>query len=109
LATVVQIIVAGPFYPSVIKVLLFTHVIEIDLLIVLSTMTAYIFSVVSFAFQVKGAPLSTGEFFETSTLLVTLIMLGRFISALARQRAVESISIRLLQVNTTLLVQPDGT
>jgi cation transport ATPase len=109
LATVVQIIVAGPFYPSAIKALVFTHVIEMDLLIVLSTTTAYIFSVVPFAFQVKGAPLSTGEFFETSALLVTLIMLGQFISALARQKAVESISIKSLQVNTTLLVQPDGT
>lgn len=108
LATVIQIIVAGPFYPSAIKALVFTHVIEMDLPIVLSTTTAYIFSVVSFAFQVKGAPLSTGEFFETSALLVTLIMLGQFISALARQEAVESISIRSLQFNTTLLVQPDG-
>jgi heavy metal translocating P-type ATPase len=105
LSTIVQGVVAGPFYPSAIKALIFTHVIEMDLLIVLSTSTAYIFSIVSFAFQVKGEPLSTGEFFETSTLLVTLIILGRFISALARQRAVESISMRSLQVNTALLVE----
>lgn len=109
LATIVQSVVAGPFYPSAIKALIFTHVIEMDLLIVLSTTTAYIFSIVAFAYQVIGQPLSTGEFFETSTLLVTLIMLGRFISALARQRAVESISIRSLQTATALLVSPDTT
>lgn len=94
LATVVQFAIAGPFYPSALRGLIFTHVIEMDLLIVLSTSAAYIFSLVSFAYQIIGRPLPTGEFFETSTLLVTLIMLGRWVSAFARQRAVESVSIK---------------
>jgi Cd2+-exporting ATPase len=109
LATFVQIVVAGPFYPSAVRALLFTRVIEMDLLIVLSTSTAYIFSVIAFVFEIRGRPLSTGEFFETSTLLVTLIMLGRFVSAFARHKAVESISIRSLQIETALLVDCDGT
>jgi Cu2+-exporting ATPase len=61
LATIVQIVVAGPFYPSAFRALLFTRVIEMDLLIVLSTSTAYIFSVIAFAYEVRGHPLSTGE------------------------------------------------
>jgi heavy metal translocating P-type ATPase len=109
LATIVQVVVAGPFYPSALKSLIFTRVIEMDLLIVLSTTTAYIFSIVSFAYETAGNPLPTGQFFETSTLLVTLIMLGRYISALARQRAVESISVRSLQETTALLVKSDGS
>ncbi|MCJ1421929.1 hypothetical protein MMC32_008296 [Xylographa parallela] len=108
LATVVQIVVAGPFYPSAFKALLFTRVIEMDLLIVLSTSTAYLFSILAFAYEVRGHPLLTGEFFETSTLLVTLIMLGRVVSAFARHKAVESISIRSLQIGTALLVDCDG-
>ncbi|KAI1334794.1 heavy metal translocatin [Xylariaceae sp. FL0016] len=108
LATIVQFAVAGPFYPTAIKSLVFSGVIEMDLLIVLSTSVAYIFSVVSFGFLVRGQPLSTGEFFETSTLLVTLIMVGRWISALSRQKAVESISIKSLQTSTALLVSPQG-
>ncbi|KAL2059745.1 hypothetical protein VTL71DRAFT_10129, partial [Oculimacula yallundae] len=104
LATVVQFVVAGPFYPSAFKALLFTRVIEMDLLIVLSTSTAYIFSVVAFGYQVRGQPLETGQFFETSTLLVTLIMVGRLVSAFARHKAVESISVRSLQSGTALLV-----
>ncbi|KAK2736347.1 hypothetical protein FQN57_000797 [Myotisia sp. PD_48] len=108
LATLVQIIVAGPFYVNALKALVFSHVIEMDLLIVLSTSAAYIFSVVSFSYLAVGAPLSTGQFFETSTLLVTLIMVGRFVSALARHKAVESVSIRSLQAPTTLLVSEDG-
>ncbi|KAK5018545.1 hypothetical protein LTR16_001599 [Cryomyces antarcticus] len=108
LATAVQFGVAGPFYPSAIKSLLFTHVIEMNLLIVLSTTVAYVFSIICFAYQVKGQPLSTEGFFQTSTLLVTLIMLGKFVSALARQRAVESISIRSLQGTKAILTELDG-
>lgn len=108
LATIVQFAVAGPFYPSALKALIFTHVIEMDLLIVLSTSAAYIFSLVSFAYEIVGRPLPTGEFFETSTLLVTLIMVGRWVSAFARQRAVESVSIRSLQAETAVLCDADG-
>ncbi|KKY38946.1 putative copper-translocating p-type atpase [Diaporthe ampelina] len=104
LATLVQVLIAGPFYPKALKALVFSRVIEMDLLIVLSTTAAYVFSVVSFGYLVAGQPLSTGEFFETSTLLVTLIMVGRYVAALARQKAVESISIRSLQASTANLV-----
>jgi Cd2+-exporting ATPase len=104
LATIVQVFIAGPFYPKALKALIFSRVIEMDLLIVLSTSAAYIFSVVSFGYLVAGKPLSTGQFFETSTLLVTLIMVGRYVAALARQKAVESVSIRSLQVSNALIV-----
>ncbi|KAI4951288.1 hypothetical protein J4E91_003997 [Alternaria rosae] len=108
LATIVQVVIAGPFYPKALKALVFSKVIEMDLLIVLSTSAAYIFSVVSFGFLVSGKPLSTGEFFETSTLLVTLIMVGRWVASLARQKAAESISIRSLQTPTAILVDDDA-
>jgi heavy metal translocating P-type ATPase len=108
LATIVQLVIAGPFYPKALKSLIFSRMIEMDLLIVLSTSAAYIFSVVSFGYLVVGRPLSTGEFFETSTLLVTLIMVGRYVSTLARQKAVESISVRSLQTSTATLVNEAG-
>jgi heavy metal translocating P-type ATPase len=104
LASVVQIVIAGPFYPNALKALIFTRIIEMDLLIVLSTSAAYVFSVVSFVYILRGRPLSTGEFFETSTLLVTLIMVGRYVSALARQKAVESVAMRSLQDSKAILV-----
>ena len=104
LATVVQVVVAGPFYPKALKALIFSRVIEMDLLIVLSTSTAYVFSLVSFGYLIAGKALSTGQFFETSTLLVTLIMVGRWVAALARQKAIESISVRSLQASTAILV-----
>jgi Cu2+-exporting ATPase len=109
LATIVQVVIAGPFYPKAIKALVFSKVIEMDLLIVLSTSAAYIFSVVSYGYLVSGDPLSTGEFFETSTLLVTLIMVGRWVASLARQKAAESISIRSLQTPSAILVDDQGS
>lgn len=104
LATLVQFVVAGPFYPTALKSLVFARMIEMDLLIVISTSAAYIFSVVAFGYVVAKEPLATGDFFETSTLLVTLIMVGRWVSALARQKAVESVTVRSLQTPTALLV-----
>ncbi|GLI72555.1 hypothetical protein PoHVEF18_000732 [Penicillium ochrochloron] len=109
LATLVQVVIAGPFYPKALKALVFSRVIEMDLLIVLSTSAAYVFSLVSFAYLAAGNPLPTGQFFETSTLLITLIMVGRYVAALARQKAVESISIRSLQTQNAFLVDgPDS-
>lgn len=102
LATAVQFIIAGPFYTSALQALIFSHMIEMDFLIVLSTSSAYLYSVIAYAYLTKGKPLSTGNFFETSTLLVTLIMVGRAISALARQQAIQSISIESLQAPTAI-------
>ncbi|CCM02613.1 uncharacterized protein FIBRA_04716 [Fibroporia radiculosa] len=107
LATIVQILITGPVYLSAFKSLFFSGLVETDLLIVLSTTTAYVYSVVAFAFEMNDHPLSVGEFFETSTLLVTLIMLGQLVSAVARQRAIEAISIRSLQQNTATLIHSD--
>ncbi|KAI0092806.1 E1-E2 ATPase-domain-containing protein [Irpex rosettiformis] len=109
LATIVQTAIAGPFYTAAFKSLL-SGLVETDLLIVLSTTTAYIYSVVAFAFEMIGRPLEVGSFFETSTLLVTLIMFGQLASAFARQRAVAAISLRSLQQQSASLIKthPDG-
>ncbi|KAI4165532.1 MAG: hypothetical protein LQ342_000944 [Letrouitia transgressa] len=105
-ATIIQAFVAGPFYKAALKALIFMGIIEIDLLIVISTTTAYLYSVIAYAYEILGNPLSTRRYFEASTLLVTLILLGRAISAFARQKAVESISIESLQTPRTILVDP---
>lgn len=64
LATIIQVGIAGRFYPLAFKSLVFSRLVEVDLLIVLSTSAAYLFSVIAFAYQMKGEPLSTGDFFE---------------------------------------------
>lgn len=109
LATIVQVGITGPFYVSSFKSLVFSRLIETETLIVLSTTAAYVYSVVAFAYDMLGKPLATGEFFETSTLLVTLNVIGQLVSAIARQRAIEAISIRSLQERTACIVLPDNT
>ena len=107
LATLVQFIIAGPFYPKALKALLFSGMIEMDLLIVISTTTAYVYSVVAYVCETKGQPLSTGGFFETSTLLVTLIMCGSLASIYARRKAANLITVQALQPSTVILSE-DG-
>ncbi|OCK91510.1 heavy metal translocatin [Cenococcum geophilum 1.58] len=107
LATIIQLVVAKEFYPSTYTALFRSGPMEMDFLIALSSSTAYIFSVVAFAYIVNGHPLSTGSFFETSTLLVTLILLGRFVSELARQIAARSVSFRSIQEHKALLIIGD--
>jgi P-type E1-E2 ATPase len=80
-----------------------------DMLIVLSTSTAYIYSVVAYAFLVCGKPLSTGEFFETSTLLMTLIMIGQSAAKCGIQTALESVSMEsMLQAQMVIIVTETG-
>lgn len=94
LATLVQLAVIWKFYRPAFQDLIFRHVAEVDMLISLSTTAAYVFSAVSFAYGVKGKPLASGQFFETSTLLVTIVLFSSLISEMARHKALKSVSIR---------------
>jgi heavy metal translocating P-type ATPase len=108
LATVVQLVAIREFVPGALRSLYRSHIFEMDFLIAFSTSMAYGFSVTSYIFEVRGIPLETGSFFETSTLLVTLILLGRVINEFARFRAAKSVSFRSLQIEEALLVLPSA-
>jgi Cu2+-exporting ATPase len=108
LASLIQIGVAWKFYPPAFKELFFRRAVDVDMLVTLSTTAAYIFSVVSFTLSAIGKPLGSGQFFETSTLLATIVLLSRLISDFARHRAMESVSIRSLQDTKALLINKDG-
>ena len=107
-ATVIQVAVAGHFYVRALNALVFSRMIDMDLLIVISSSAAYVYSVVSYACHALGNPLLTGDYFETSALLVTLIMVGRMATDFARQKAMESITIQSLQIPTAILVNSDS-
>ncbi|KAF2193381.1 heavy metal translocatin [Zopfia rhizophila CBS 207.26] len=108
LATVVQVISTKEFVPGAFRSLIYSGLFEMDFLIALSTTTAYLFSVVSYVFELKRRPLETGSFFETSTLLTTLILLGRVVSEFARLKAAKAVSFRSLQADEALLVVQMG-
>jgi Cu2+-exporting ATPase len=108
LATCVQAIAMPEFYSQAIKSLVFSKVIEMDMLVVISITAAYAYSVVAFALSQAGFELEQEAFFETSTLLITLVLFGRLIAAIARVRAIRAVSLRSLQVDMSQLLQPGG-
>ncbi|MCJ1365190.1 hypothetical protein MMC16_004311 [Acarospora aff. strigata] len=103
LATLVQALAVPEFYIPAISSLINRHAIEMDLLVAISITAAYVYSIVAFGFSMAGRPLSTKEFFETSTLLITLVLFGRLIAAFARMRAVAAMSLRSLQPAIAIL------
>ncbi|KAL1958560.1 hypothetical protein VTO42DRAFT_4157 [Malbranchea cinnamomea] len=103
LASIVQMLALYEFYKPALSSLVFNRTVELDMLVVISISAAYGYSLIATVFLVEGKPLETEEFFETSTLLVTLILLGRWIAAYARMRAVKSVSTRALQPITAVV------
>ncbi|KAK4194299.1 E1-E2 ATPase-domain-containing protein [Triangularia verruculosa] len=107
LATAVQLMAVPDFYYPALSALIRSRAIEMDMLVVISITAAYFYSVVAFGFRIAGRPLETAEFFETSTLLITLMLLGRLVAAFARIRAVAAVSVRSLQAATAIIVGKD--
>jgi len=108
LATLVQAIAIPEFYVRALKSLIYSHLIEMDMLVVISTTTAYVYSIIAFALTEAGYELEQKAFFETSTLLITLILFGRLMTAWARMGAVSAVSLRSLQAESALLLQRNG-
>ncbi|KAI0034692.1 heavy metal translocatin [Vararia minispora EC-137] len=103
LTTAIQCYVAAPIYSTALRSLFLQRILDMDLLIVLSTSVSYIFSVVAYFMLVAGHAFSEA-FFETPALLITLITLGRLISAFARRRATSALAeVQSLQVDTVEL------
>ena len=103
-ATIVQAVAIPEFYIGAMKSLIYSRVIEMDMLVVISITAAYVYSVVAFGLTHAGVELEQGEFFETSCLLITLVLLGRVLSAYAKHRAITAISLKSLQVEKALLM-----
>lgn len=104
LATCVQGIAIPEFYVGAIKSLIFSRVVEIDMLVVISITAAYVYSVTTVALIQHGHASIQEPIFETSTMLVTLILLGRVISAAVRLKAYKAVSLKSLQAETALLI-----
>lgn len=103
LGTGVQAIAIPEFYFGALKALIYSRVLEMDMLVVISITAAYGYSVVAFAVAHAGYALEEGSFFETSCLLVTRVLLGRLVPAVAKVRAVSAVSMRSLQAERATL------
>jgi heavy metal translocating P-type ATPase len=95
-------------HAGALRVLVKQRSLEMDFLVTLSTTTAYVYSVIAYGLQVAGVHISEG-FFEASALLVTLILIGRLVSAWSRRRATSALNaLQGLVPDTALVVAPDG-
>lgn len=108
LATLVQVIAVPEFYIGAWKTLRYSRLVDMDMLVVISITAAYFYSIVAFGLTEAGYDLEQEPFFETSSLLITLILLGRLVAAFARVKAVSAVSLRSLQVDTAYLLDKVG-
>lgn len=91
LASVVQFYIGGPFYAGAYRALR-NKSANMDVLVALGTSAAFFYSVVE-AFKTIGNPNNMPElYFETSAVLITLILVGKYFETLAKGRTTEAIS-----------------
>lgn len=108
LGTAVQALAVPEFYRPALSSLFFRRAVDLDLLIVISISAAYGYSIVAFALLVSGAADDVKTLFETSTLLISLVLVGRLVAAYARKRAVAAVSMRSLQPTSAILDVSEG-
>ncbi|PEE25098.1 copper-translocating P-type ATPase [Bacillus toyonensis] len=108
LATPVQFIIGGQFYIGVYKALR-NKSANMDVLVALGTSAAYFYSVYLSIQSIGSSEHMTDLYFETSAVLITLIILGKLFEAKAKGRSSEAIKKLMgLQAKTATVVR-DGT
>ncbi len=86
LATPVQFYVGGPFYRGALAALK-NRSSTMDTLVTLGTSAAYGYSLYLLLFEGGGAD----QYFETSAVLITLVVFGKYLEAVSRRRTSEAI------------------
>ncbi|MEW4283426.1 heavy metal translocating P-type ATPase [Priestia koreensis] len=104
LATPVQLIIGMQFYVGAFKALR-NKSANMDVLVALGTSAAYFYSLY-LSFQSLGHHGATQLYYETSAILITLILLGKLFEAKAKGRSSEAIKKLMgLQAKTALVVR----
>ncbi|MEK9197316.1 heavy metal translocating P-type ATPase [Ureibacillus sp. 179-F W5.1 NHS] len=105
IATPVQFIIGWQFYVSAFKALK-NQSANMDVLVAMGTSAAYLYSV--FQTISKGTSYHSQLYFETSAVLITLILLGKLLEAKAKGRSSEAIKkLMKLQAKTALVLRKD--
>ncbi|PGU45194.1 heavy metal translocating P-type ATPase [Bacillus cereus] len=108
LATPVQFIIGGQFYIGAYKALR-NKSANMDVLVALGTSAAYFYSVYLSIQSIGSSEHMTDLYFETSAVLITLIILGKLFEAKAKGRSSEAIKKLMgLQAKSATVVR-DGT
>ena len=102
LATPIQFIVGWQFYKGTWNALK-NKSANMDSLIALGTSAAYLFSVYNVLFNPEG-----GQYFETSAILITLVIMGRWFEAIAKGRTSDAIKKLMSLSPKTAVVKRKG-
>ncbi|KAK4537133.1 hypothetical protein CDCA_CDCA11G3158 [Cyanidium caldarium] len=92
LATPVQFIAGWPFYRGSYYALLKRFRANMDVLVALGTSIAYVYSAFIVLYEAAGQQADAGPIFDSSTLLVTIILLGKWLETIAKGRAASGIA-----------------
>ncbi|KAL8556863.1 hypothetical protein ACS0TY_004367 [Phlomoides rotata] len=108
LSTPVQFIIGRRFYTGSYKAVRRGSA-NMDVLIALGTNAAYFYSVYSVLRAATSPNFESSDFFETSSMLISFILLGKFLEVLAKGRTSEAIEklINLSPETATLLTTDD--
>jgi len=113
LAAPLQFYIAFPIYRSAWAALRYNHTANMDTLITLSTMTAYLYSLVLLVmrvFHLVAADQEEELFFGTAAYLLCLIILGRWLEVMAKGRTSMALeSLHSMQPRTAILIEPTAT
>lgn len=109
-ATPIVFIIAFPIHESAFLALRYGSRVTMDVLISLSSFTAYTFSVVTVFMGIFGVhPDRSETFFEVTALLITLILVGRYIEKIVKAKATNSVDALLrIQAKTAILLESNG-
>jgi Cu+-exporting ATPase len=103
-----QIVSGYPFYKAALQGLRHCSV-GMDLLVVLATSIAYVYSVVVMIIDTVSSGLEYKTFFESISLLLMFISFGRLLEHIAKGKTTDALSkLMSLQPSTAVLVQMDG-
>lgn len=111
LATPVQFWAGWQFYQNTLKALKRLSA-NMDTLIALGTSAAYFYSaiVILFPDYITKSGIETVAYFDTAAVIITLIILGRYLEAKAKGRASEAIKkLMKLGVKTARVIRADGS
>ncbi|UOQ45758.1 heavy metal translocating P-type ATPase [Halobacillus salinarum] len=105
LATPVQFVIGFQFYEGAYKNLK-NKSANMDVLVALGTSAAYFYSVVELIRSLINPGMNVHLYFETSAILITLILLGKYFEVLAKGRTTQAISSLLnLQAKEATLIE----
>ncbi|MGI6434833.1 MAG: heavy metal translocating P-type ATPase [Syntrophomonadaceae bacterium] len=107
-ATPVQFIIGARFYRQSYYALR-SHTANMDVLIALGTSAAYLFSLYNIFYQTVTPGEMKHLYFEAAAIIITLILLGKYLEALAKGRTSEAIKkLARLQAKTARVIRDEG-